>query len=114
MFKYILVLFTMIIYINCGNDSICQGSAYKGSDCFDNNESLNDEDHCCYFTGKIKQDSSLIKQCIIIKNDDYDDFDKIIHSYEEKYNEVSIDCKSYFLNYGILLSLIIILFEAFN
>ena len=112
MFKYIIVLFTVIIHINCDN-SDCKGSAFKGSDCFEMNESSN-EDHCCYFTGKYKQDSSLIKQCIIVEKDGFDDFDKVIDSYSQNYNEVSIDCKSYFLNYGILLNLIIILLEVFN
>ena len=114
MLKYILVLITLIIYINCENDSNCKGSAYKGSDCFEKNDSSN-EDHCCYFTGKNKQDSSsLIKQCINVENDYYEDFDKLMDLYKEKYDEVSIDCKSYYFNYGILLNLIIILLEVFN
>ena len=114
MHKYIIILFTLLICINCESDSACKGSAYKGSDCFEKNESGSD-DHCCYFTGKSKQDSSLlIKQCIIVEDDYFDDFDKIMNLYKEKYDDVSIDCKSYHLNYAILLSLLLILIEVFH
>ena len=107
MFKYFIVLITVIIYINCENSN-CKGSAFKRSDCFEKNESSN-EDHCCYFTGKNKKDSSLIKQCLIVEDDNFDDFDKVIDSYKQNYNDVSIDCKSNYLNYGLLLNLIIFL-----
>ena len=113
MVKCLIVLFSVIIYINCQRDSICVGSASKGSDCFELNESMN-EDHCCFFTGKSKQDSQLIKQCVKVEDDEYDNFDNVINSYTNRYDSVSIDCKSYFLNYGILLNLIIILLELFN
>ncbi len=80
MVKCLIVLFSVIIYINCETDSICVGSASKGSDCFELNESLK-EDHCCFFTVKSKQDSSLMKQCVIVEDDEFDDFDKVINSY---------------------------------
>ena len=105
----IFIILFFIVYIHCGTTSNCVGSATEIKYCLNKNTDDGNTDHCCYFTAKFKADSSQINQCQRISDNEYNDMDKTIDSFNELYKDVSIDCKSYFLKLGVLSCVLILL-----
>ena len=100
-FKYIIFL---LLIIEIQLDNACYGSANLIDECLDrlteNEKEYNI--HCCLFTGKEVKSNLQISQCLEIDEEGYENIDDFKSNYENSYNDVSIDCKSSYLNLCLL------------
>ena len=65
--------------------------------------------YCCYEKAKNKEGRE-VSDCVFLLDDQYDDMKNYIGSIKDQgYKDVSVDCKSYYLQLGVLSLLLILL-----
>ena len=101
----LLVLLIKILSIGS-----CEGSGYEVSHCL---ELLTEQEidigyHCCLLTGKPKSESQQSNQCVGVNSESFENFDAIMNFYSKYYDDLSIDCISYYCNISILYFLLIL------
>ena len=113
MAKYyiLLILLCSIIFIHSTDmESKCEGAGSSTYECVNKFE---DDDraagyYCCY--EKAKKNGVQVSDCVFLLDDDYDDIKNYIGSIKDDgYTDVSVDCKSYYLQLGVLSLLLILL-----
>ena len=104
MSKSFLIINLLILIIKILTNGDCQGSGYEISDCQGRltEEQINKGEHCCLLTGKPKSDSYQSNQCVGVEKAEFEDFDSLMNFYNNYYDNLSIDCISYYLNISIL------------
>ena len=102
-YPYILLL--LLIYVQPQSLTECLGMANSKSECLGrlSEDEIENGIHCCYFTTS----SSNEGQCLYIEANEFNNFDNFFSTYEEKYKDVSIDCKSYYYELSILFLLLL-------
>ena len=113
MAKYYILLILLCSVIFIQSESLsekCTGSASSTYDCVD---LFTDSEraggyYCCY--EKAKKNGVQVSDCVFLLDDDYDDIKNYIGSIKDDgYTDVSVDCKSYYLQLGVLSLLLILL-----
>ena len=88
----------------------CVGRASSSSECFDKITEDEKEvgDHCCFFQAKDHNVQTSI--CVILEDETYSNLDDYI-SYQRQvgYEEVKIDCKSFYLSLSLFYLILILL-----
>ena len=96
-----IILFIIIVYIY----SYCSSRFYpKNADDCKNNLSQEDINagysHCCFYNMTVPSLSRTA--CIVINNTGYENIKYLIEEYQASGGIASIDCKSYYLQFGII------------
>ncbi len=105
--QYILLLLLIyVLHFQSTESTLCLGSSTSQSSCSEKLSDVEEENgyHCCYFTS-----SDNGQQCLLLNKTEFGDFDATMDYYRGKYEDVSIDCKSYYLKLGVLLFSLLIL-----
>ena len=113
MAKYyiLLILLCSVIFILTNRDTTC--TAGGGSSTYDCVNKLGDDDrnagyYCCY--EKAKKDGVEKSDCVFLIEEQYKEIKDYIGSIKDQgYKDVSVDCKSYYLQLGVLSLLLILL-----
>ena len=108
--KYFIFL-TLLASIKLEYDGKCKGSASTLSECEDLLLDVEKElgDHCCLFKAKSLEKSTYESQCLIVDEEGYHNMNDFKAQYENLYDDIKIDCKSYYLYLGIFYLLIILI-----
>ena len=107
MMKYSQYITFLLLLIKINSINQCSGSASTLDDCEKKyTEEEKEYGHCCLFKAKDKQTSQTTIQCMELSNEDYESIDDVEDSYSYTYDNIEIDCKSYYLHLSLLLLLI--------
>ena len=105
---HILILLSLIIFINNKDYCINTFPASKGDDC-KNLEITSLDYHCCFVKGKIN--NKIMNHCVEIKPWEYKDLKAYIEDMnKESGNDIEgIDCKSIYLQLSLISLLFLLL-----
>ena len=111
MVKFFLMIKLLVLFVKILNIGSCEGSGYEVSECLGRltEHEINEGDHCCLLTGEPKSASYQSNQCVDINSESFENFDGIMNYYNEYYDNLSIDCISYYFNISIHFLLILFL-----
>ena len=99
MSKLFWILNLLILLVNIQSLNDCIGSASTVNECHERITDVekNEWYHCCLLTGKPKPEVYQSTQCLEVSKEEYESFDDVMDFYKLHYNDLSIDCKSYYL-----------------
>lgn len=106
-----ILLLSLLVYCSYQYTSKCDGTqASTLSECLELllPEEKDSDFHCCFT--QAKKNGVKNSQCDLISDSDYNSIKHYIGDYEDHgYSEVSVDCKSYFLQLSLLYLLLFLL-----
>ena len=104
--QYILLLLLIYVHSQLNDFDTCSGASSSKSICLGRltDEQIGQGYHCCFFTA-----SDDNEQCVLLSEEEFEDFDNVFDGYKSRYKDVSLDCKSCYLKLGIFISLLILL-----
>ncbi len=106
----LLILLVSVSYVHTQQSACEDGqSASSVDDCINKigQSYKNSGYHCCLQKGK--KNGREESMCKYLTEEDYKDVDDYIGDLEDGYNDVTVNCKSYYLQIGILSLLLFLL-----
>ena len=107
----LLILLCSVIFVYSTTLKDCDGiKASSTYDCVDLYSQSDREGgyYCCY--EKAKKNGVSKSECVMLLEDEYDDIKNYIGNIKDQgFTDVSVDCKSFYLQLGVLSLLLILL-----